>query len=306
MIRASLRLFALAAALLLAACGESDAERLGFADSEPSPLLYEVRGPDGEVEGWLFGTIHALPDGVEWRTAKLDEVIAEADLLMVEVAEMEDRAATSAIFSELATTPDLGPLPPRVDPELRGVLGEMLASSDFDADQFDSVEDWAAAVMISRIDALGDPRNGVDRALIRAFGTREVRGFETAAGQLAVFDQLPAEDQRDLLEGTIREWHSMRTDRDRLIWAWYDGSGAALAQATREGILADPELREALLVGRNRDWMPLLVETLEGAERPLVAVGTAHLVGPEGLAAMLEERGYTVAALPHRPFGLVF
>ena len=309
MIRKLLHTFALAAALCLGACGESEAERLGLADSQPSPLFYEIRGAEGEVEGWLFGTIHALPDGVEWRTPNMDEVIAEADLLLVEVAELEDRSATSAIFSNLATTPGSGPLPPRVDPELRGILEEMLALSDFEEDHFDAVEDWAAAIMISRISAVGDPRSSVDRALVRAFGTREVRGFETIEGQLGVFDGLAPEDQRALLEGTILEWHHARADRGQLMRSWFYGHPAALERSARTGILADPELREALLVGRNRDWMPLLLETLEGPDEPLVAVGTAHLVGPDGLVAMLEERGYTLVRLPpddERPFGLVF
>jgi uncharacterized protein YbaP (TraB family) len=37
---------------------------------------------------------------------------------------------------------------------------------------------------------------------------------------------------------------------------------------------------------------------LKDAARPLVAVGTAHLVGPEGLAASLRARGYRVTRIP--------
>jgi hypothetical protein len=56
-------------------------------------------------------------------------------------------------------------------------------------------------------------------------------------------------------------------------------------------------LRDALLVGRNQAWMPALLTAIAKSDKPLVAVGTAHLVGPDGLVAMLEQNGYTLTRL---------
>jgi hypothetical protein len=61
--------------------------------------------------------------------------------------------------------------------------------------------------------------------------------------------------------------------------------------------MADPELREALLVARNRRWDEAIAVMLQGTPRPLVAVGAAHLVGPDGLAVMLRSRGYRVTSI---------
>ncbi|MHA7818280.1 MAG: TraB/GumN family protein [Erythrobacter sp.] len=287
-------LLAFAALLALPACGER--EEMGSAP--PNPLLYEIANAQGEVEGWMLGTIHALPDGVDWRTEDIDRVIGDADLLLVEVAKMESQAEIAMIFGELATTEGLGPLSQRVSPDLREPLGAIVARSQFPAHTFANTESWAAAIMLARVDAYGKPGNGVDSAVIRDFAGREVRGFETARGQLGVFDRLAKEDQRELVEGTVREWQAAQDDPGKLTRAWLAGDLAAIERATSEGIMADPELREALLAGRNRAWMPMLIETLEGDEKPLVAVGAAHLVGPEGLAAMLQARGYGITRVP--------
>ena len=75
------------------------------------------------------------------------------------------------------------------------------------------------------------------------------------------------------------------------------GDAAVIEQSTREGFLADPALHEALLAGRNRRWAEVIAPLLEGTPRPLIAVGTAHLVGPEGLAALLEAKGYRIRRL---------
>jgi hypothetical protein len=148
--------------------------------------------------------------------------------------------------------------------------------------------------MLAQVDAEGSPENGVDRALIRDFAGRDVREFEGAADQLVIFDRLPERDQRDLLEGVVREASDENADRGRLRRAWLSGDIAVLEEATNTGIMADPELRAALLVDRNTRWLALLAGELRAPERPLVAVGAAHLVGPDGLPAMLEARGYIV------------
>lgn len=286
-------LFAFAALLTLAACGE----REDAPGANAKPPLYEIATADGETVGWLLGTVHALPDGIEWRTEPVERVIDQADYLILEVAELDNQRAIATIFGELASTEGLGPLSQRVDPELREPLAQIVARSDLPGNSFENTESWAAALMLARVDAFGEASNGVDRGLIRDFTGRKIIGFETAEGQLRIFDALAEADQRDLLEGTVREWVAARQNPGRLAQAYINGDIATLESATSEGIMADPELREALLVGRNRAWSGPLLTMLGARERPLVAVGAAHLLGPQGLIAMLEQNGYTVTRI---------
>ena len=81
------RALALAATLALAGCGAPEPEA-----APPSPALWEVRDADGP-RGWLFGTIHALPDGTEWDTPALDAAMSGAGVLVVEIAALGDARA---------------------------------------------------------------------------------------------------------------------------------------------------------------------------------------------------------------------
>lgn len=281
MIRA---LAALAAILWLAACGESARDW-----PEPSPALWEVSGPEGQ-KGWLFGTIHALPDGVEWRTPRLDTVLADTGVLVVEVSNLGDAQAASQAFTAFAASRGLPPLLERVAPADRPALAAAIERANLDESDFAATDSWAAALLIANASRSGDSGKGVDRALLSR--GLEAIALESYPAQFSIFDRLAAEDQAVLLVETAKSSGS-RAELE-LVEAWLAGDTARIERETRSGFLADPELRQALLVDRNRAWVERIAPLVTQGRRPLVAVGTAHLLGPDGLAALLAERGFEV------------
>jgi uncharacterized protein len=294
--RAAIALLAPILILTLAGCEDAPGEE--HDSGPPSPLFYEIANADGAVEGWMVGTIHALPDGTRWRTPEIIAAIDKADLLIVEIADLGDKTALPQIFAQLATTPGQPPLDRRLPAELRANLDDLLDRGGLDPDQFSSTETWAATLTLAQVTAEGDPANGVDRALIADFNGRPVREFEGPRVQLSIFDRLPEADQRALLAAVVRDADKASDEGARLRHAWRSGDAAAIEAASQTGILADPDVRNALLTARNRDWVAKLLPHLQAEPRPLIAVGAAHLVGPEGLAARLEAQGYRVRRLP--------
>ncbi|MEP2736469.1 MAG: TraB/GumN family protein [Erythrobacter sp.] len=282
----------LAVSVMLAACdiGEQPPQD----GPRPSPLMYEIADKNGTVEGWMFGTIHALPDNTQWRSDALENANADADLLFVEIADLNDSEAISRIYTQLAARPDLPPLNKRIGSDKRAKLDMLIARSKFTPRDFQSVETWAAALMLAQLARTGKAENGVDRAFVEDFEGRPISEFEGARAQLAIFDSLPEQDQRDLLSGVMDDIDKAETDPGSLRRAWIAGDEAALVEATQTGIMADPELREALLVQRNRDWAEQLKPILAAKDQPMIAVGAGHLVGPDGLPAMLRKQGFTV------------
>ena len=278
--------------LLAALCCACDGRN---SAPEPSPAVWEVTGPDG-AQAYIFGTVHALPDGLEWKTPSIDAAVRKSDSLVLEIVDPADEAAARATFSRLANTPGQPPLEARVDRDLRDELRAALAAARLPPRHFATLEDWAAALTLSfALEARDgyDPENGADRALLAAAGKRPVVGLETLEGQLGLFDALAARDQRALLEAVVAEAGEEKASR-RLVRAWVEGDVSAIDREAHEGMMANPRLREALLVARNRAWTKRVAAMLREGKRPFVAVGAAHVVGVDGLPALLGAEGFTV------------
>lgn len=284
------RLLPLCAAALLAACsGEKAAP-----PSAARPALWEITGPSGEREGWLFGTVHALPDDFDWRSMRLERSLAEADMLVVEVANLGNDGSIGRIFEDIAYNRADGPVADRIDPALRDEFEALVVKAGVRRNYFDTMESWAAALALAQVGQDGDAGNGVDLALIKDFKGREIVELEGARRQLAIFDSLPEKEQRDLLNAVLAESAEPGDPLAEMALSWRKGDTAQLARLTGRGILADKELREVLLLGRNRAWAAQIENLLSAQAKPFIAVGAGHLLGPDGLPAMLEKDGYKV------------
>ena len=253
----------------------------------------------GGKHGYLFGTVHALPDGTSWRGPAIDSAFAKSDMLVVEVNLPQAEPRMGAVFERLAKSPGLPPLRERVDPAYRRPLQRVLAGKGLDNADFTSMESWAAALLIAQAYQVGSGANGADQVLLESAGKKPIVELEGLEYQLGLFDALPQSEQRDLLEAVIDEIDraDVQALADQRLNAWLSGDADGLAGEIDSGLLADPELRHGLLVKRNQDWAGKIEKLLKGGSHPFVAVGAAHVIGPEGLAALLEARGYTVKRL---------
>ena len=276
-------------ALLFAACAQ---------EPDPAdPAIWLVEGPGGQ-KGWLFGTIHGLERPASWQTANIVHALSQADTLMVEIAGVDDQAAMARIFADLSHTPGMPRLSMRVSKDKREAIRRMLKHNGLKERAFDDVETWAAALTLARAEnAESRSEYGIDRAIIAKAGSKRLVELEGAAGQLRIFDALPEKEQRDLLAAVAADAGALEGETADLAKAWREGDMALIERETGRGLLADPELREALLTGRNRRWSERVAQQMRAGLQPFVAVGAAHMAGSEGLPALMEDKGYRVTRL---------
>ncbi|MFM5955413.1 MAG: TraB/GumN family protein [Novosphingobium sp.] len=257
------------------------------------PAMWELTGPGGE-HAWLFGTIHMLPREADWRSREVDQALAGADMLVLEIAAIEDTGAMGAVFTELAQTPGQPPLSQRVDPKVRPALEKLYAETKAQDATFANLETWAAALTLAQLaNKQGQSDYGIDLALTKAAPKLPRAELEGTRKQLSIFDRLPEQDQRDLLNAALRD-NRGEADEAQLAEAWRKGDMATIARETHTGILADPELRKALYTDRNADWIVQIEAMLKKGHRPFIAVGAAHLAADDGVPALLQKRGWKV------------
>ncbi len=251
----------------------------------------------GTTRGWILGTVHALPPGTRWRSAAIDDAMARADRLVLEIGEPLDPARVGAAMARRAVTPGLPPPSARLDLVGRAALIAAYARLELDDARFKDQESWAVAVQVS---AIASARAGVSVAdgvepQVRALMPgKAVIGLETVDGQFAVFDALPLTSQNHLLVAVAQEANDAGKSEASLLAQWRKGDEAALERSVAQDFLGDPALRDALLTARNRAWSAQIDALLRSGARPLIAVGAGHVVGRDGLPAQLRARGWTV------------
>lgn len=290
MIRLLARWLGLAALLLAVACrGEPPAPPPGGG-----PALWHVQGKG--IDGWLFGTIHVLPENVRWQTAPIRDAAGKADRLVLESAEIQDQARTLSLFEKMGRSPGLPPLDARVPDEEKAALDKIVSNGGTSRQALSGYESWAAAMLLSAAaqQALHVSQdNGVEPALIALFrdAGKPIGGLETVERQFRAFDTLPEAVQQRLLIETVREAKDIPSLYDRILNAWIKGDIATLAREDQLSEEPDPAVEQAVLIDRNRDWVTS-VEALRG--RPFIAVGAGHLTGKGNLVELLQAKGYRV------------
>ncbi|WP_336963266.1 TraB/GumN family protein [Sphingobium aquiterrae] len=291
MIRRPVLLCALLCALLLtSACGSQPALR---TDGK-GPALWRIE--KGETRGYLFGTVHALPDDVAWETPALRDAMAGADRLVVEARGLDDSEMLQTTFQSLGQSPGLPPIPQRLPAADRPALDALLDEGGLSEPALRPYESWAAALMLStviqsRIQVHGD--RGVEATLMAHFKAagKPIDGLETVQQQFTAFDRLPEDAQRRLLADTVHEANDARTRYAAMMQAWLGGDLDALARMGMDGMATDPALAGPLLHDRNAAWAAR-IDGMRG--RPFIAVGAAHLTGPGNVAELLARRGWRV------------
>jgi uncharacterized protein YbaP (TraB family) len=265
-----------------------------------APALWRVKNDRAEI--YLFGTLHALPPGLAWRTPAYDAVYANSGTIWFEAAlDGADAQTINGIVARYGMDAER-PLSRKLTPDTLAQLKRQV-----DVRRIDHLRPWAAALMLSMQPMLSQGakvETGADMTMTRAArddGAKTVRTFETLEDQARVFASLPEGAEVRYLTEVIRENRPRlhlppRPSTETLAQAWMEGDLARLGPALVGGMKADnPGLYEALLKRRNLAWADLLAkEMFEGSGVELVNVGALHLVGDDGLPALLRARGFTV------------
>lgn len=251
----------------------------------------------GKPASYLFGTIHVEDPRVTRLPGKVKQAFDASRSFTMEALLDQPEQAPLAMGMLFSDGRDLETVAGR---ELYDQTARLLADYGIPARAANAMKPWAAMLTLS----YPKPKTGLflDKTLYLAAKEKgkAVHGLETLAEQIAVFDELPMDDQVTLLRETV-------ANAKELPRMFEDMTKAYLARdLTRLTAIADEyqpkdarlarEFMQRLLKDRNGHMLERMLPRLEEGHA-FVAVGALHLAGQDGLLAQLKNRGYRVSPI---------
>jgi uncharacterized protein YbaP (TraB family) len=284
-------------ALWLAGCQPPSAGQ-GSA-TQSGPALWLVRDSDSRV--WLLGTVHVLPKGLAWRSPAIEAALAEADALVMEVdPAIGQDAGFAQRFDAAGRNAPGATLSSMLSEADRAGLSQAASAAGLDRASLEPYRPWMAALRLSyaalaKRGVTADA--GVETVLTQAARERglKIEALETADQQIGFFAALSSEVELAAFRQTLQDIAKGDETLDLIDRLWAAGDAQGLGEALLPDFKSPGEqFYRVFLADRNADWADQIARRMEGQGDVFVAVGAAHMAGPDGLPALLRARGIVV------------
>jgi hypothetical protein len=262
------------------------------------PPLWVVRSHNTTLV--LFGSIHLLPPGLDWRPQALDDALAAANEVWFElpIDAATDNAAAAASLRRGAL-PKGRTLSALLGPADTARLDQIGLALRVPPPALDRMQPWMAELALSiaeDVRAGASAFDGVEeqvQAIAPASARR--RAFETADQQIGFLAGAPVAEQIASLDWTLDEIEHDPTSYQRLLGEWMTGDLAGLQRdALDPQQRISPALYRRVISDRNHRWAKLLAARLRKGGLVVVVVGVGHLIGSDGVPALLRAKGLDV------------
>jgi uncharacterized protein YbaP (TraB family) len=210
------------------------------------------------------------------------EQLAAAPMLLAKGIYTDGRTFESAVAKDTAT-----------------LVAGRLKDTGIPPEMIRMMKPWMVMLMITAFEA---QKAGLDAALgldkyffdkAKAAG-KPVVALETAESQIDRFDQMPESLQEQMLRSTLTELEVQRDSVAAMIGAWRRGDAATLEKMALSSFDGYRGAYTSLIVERNNNWIPQIEACMNKPTPCFVVVGAAHLIGPDGLLALLKKKGYRI------------
>jgi uncharacterized protein len=252
----------------------------------------------GQSQLYLAGSVHMLTDADLPLPAAYDTAVQASQKVIFELSpegSTAEHLAQALAEYGTVTKSDL-------TPEAAQSLQNWSTKAGVPMQPFQTQPAWRIATSIAALASkqLGmKPENGLDHRLRdQATGLgKEIGGLETAAQQFQCLAGISPASQSAMVVTACQEYTTAAKDVTELLGAWRAGDLSALQTRIDRSFAPVPEARAALLEKRNAQWWPQIAALLDSPPVETIVVGSAHLIGPQGLLQRLQAAGATLEQL---------
>jgi uncharacterized protein YbaP (TraB family) len=265
------------------------------------PALWRLS--DGDSRVYLFGTLHLLPEGVNWQTPAYEAAMEDAETTVIE-CDTDSRYARetmAALVFERGVNASNETLRDVIGARRFDALAAHAERYGLSRAKLARMRPWLAmtSVSLAMMAKAGFRRDrGVERTVLAAAAAQgdkraHLETVESQVKMLASLDEGP--QMLANIDNGLAQFADFEKRIAPLVAAWRVGDVAALERlTTAEERRRAPDVYRAVLVDRNRNWIPSIERWLGKKHDYFVAVGAAHLAGPDSVIAMLQAKGYKV------------
>ncbi|MBL1279771.1 MAG: TraB/GumN family protein [Fluviicola sp.] len=259
---------------------------------EENAILWEITGQNVKEPCYLFGTMHLIEKDYFLFPKKLKKIVQNSDVLMMELAGIPDplEAMSYVMLKE-------GSFFGFFTQEQTDTILQW-ANDKFDMDEptfraaFSKMKPFAVMQLATQIYFSGKTESyELTFNQLAQENEIEVKGLETIAEQMALFDSLSNEQQVEMLMETIRDGDkAIETIKEmQEIYNQQNVDTLYLLISSDDGVIGAEQ--EKFLDDRNQNWVPKIIEQMAKSST-FIAVGAGHLGGPNGVIRLLEKEGY--------------
>ena len=266
--------------------------------SDANTLLWKITGKNLTKPSYVFGTMHMIcADDIELSDS-LKRAIKNSDKVYLEL-DMDDMWQMMSAMMHMNMKGDT-------------TLSDLLSDEDYKKVKsyfkehssmipFSLMEKYKPLLVESMVmeqSTACDNMIVIEKLIIDEAkqNDKEIKGLETFAYQLGIFDKIPYKLQAQQLLKMVNDADSGRTDDENEIKILTDAYRRQELSKMDELTKDDPgigEFTDILLYDRNANWAKKLQEIMPGNSL-VVAVGAGHLPGKKGVLNLLREAGYKV------------
>ncbi|MFD1711846.1 TraB/GumN family protein [Ottowia sp. GY511] len=247
----------------------------------------------------LYGTLHL--GKLAWTVPgpKLSRALRASKVLALEL-DISDPQVVQSLLAQIRET-GASPLPERLQQRLRAAAAAECVPWDQVADQRPEFQLTAVTLALARREGL-EAAYGSEVALTGIaphLGLR-TRSLETADEQIAALSASTPDEQVKLIEAGLEDLASVKARRvvRQLADSWADSDLQRLESYADWCDCLDTPAERALaerVVDQRNRVLAERIDALHAREgRSFAAVGALHMIGPNGLPALLKARGFTV------------
>jgi len=295
--KTTLRAATLAAAMLLApatmAAQGPAAPVAAVTPVQAKPALWKLADKDTTI--YLFGTIHILPDGVDWFHGPLAYAFNHSDVLVTELPDVAPVEVMKSI-ARYGVLPAGESLREKLGDERRGRYEAAMTALGQQPAMFDRSRPWVPAMLLPllAVQKYGyAPDRGVEATLDARAKERKLprEGLETLDFQFGLFTQQSEAQQIEFLDTVVKGIPEMKGLIEAMVKAWSAGDADQLA-AVLNADDDDPAFAEMMLYSRNRTWTKWIEARMQQPGTVFLAVGAGHLAGPKSVGDLLTKDGF--------------